>query len=171
MRSTAWPPGGWPSTPTPPTQTAPLAATGSSCCAPPSTAPRADRAPAAGRPCRLLRPPWPVTEHRPRAAPRSALPVQIVQLPFDGAGSAAGVARGEQVEQRAAKNREQERALVLTSFGVPPGSGLARGQQFEPVTDGIPAEIRPWAGLAYQRSGIALDPEREQRAVRRRGQR
>src|SRR5215510_3630918 len=170
MRSTAWPPGGWPSTPTPPTQTAPLAATGSSCCAPPihcsTSRPRASGRPAVPSPEAT----WPVTEHRPHAAPRSALPVQIVQLPFDGAGNAAGVARGEQVEQRAAKNREQERALVLTSVGVPPGSGLARGQQFEPVTDGIPAEIRPWAGLAYQRSGIALDPEREQRAVRRRGQ-
>lgn len=89
---------------------------------------------------------------------------------LDGGRDTLDVAGGEQVKQSAAQDGEQERALGHRVRRIAAVRGLALRQQFEPVPDGIPAEIRPRTRLAEQGPGIALDPQGEQLAVGGRGQ-
>jgi hypothetical protein len=88
------------------------------------------------------------------------------QVAVYGTGDAVCVAGGEQVEQRAAQDGEQQRPLCLRIRGVRV-CRLALGEQVKPVSHRVAAELRPRSRLAEQRARVPLDPQREQRAVRR----
>src|SRR5579875_1334194 len=115
---------------------------------------------------------WQNTSIRPwrpgTTRPVGPLP-RAAQVPLDGAGDAVGVAGGEQVQQRATQDGKQQRAFGLTVPGVTAPGGLPFGEQLQPVADRVPAEFRPGPGVAEQGPGVALDPQHEQRAVRRGG--
>jgi hypothetical protein len=89
---------------------------------------------------------------------------------FDRAGDAVGVAGGEQVQERAAENREQERPLVAPGRRVAGARRLPGLEQVKPVVDGVGGESRPGSRVAAQGQGVALHPQPEQRAMLRGGE-
>ncbi|MEU8076465.1 hypothetical protein AB0B31_13555 [Catellatospora citrea] len=57
-----------------------------------------------------------------------------------GRRRARGVARGQQVEQRAAEHGEDEGSLGAAGFGVAQLGRLRGGEHGKPVVDGSPGE-------------------------------